>query len=126
MADPKMVFTAYQAKQLLQMFDDEEHRRVVVRYGAGCEEDGTKRVGIYACDEDFPEDGAVWLDEQEPLPDLILRLHREGSSADEIAAEIAALDRLSEAEAAGLSIEAVIADAHGVPGTLQPEKKGGA
>jgi uncharacterized protein (DUF433 family) len=45
------------------------------------------------------------------MPDLILRLHREGHSPDEIAAELMALDRASEADAAGISIAAVIEEA---------------
>lgn len=49
----------------------------------------------------------------EPLPDLILRLHREGYAEDQIAAELLALDRIEEADAAGINIAAVIAD--GVP-----------
>jgi hypothetical protein len=43
-----------------------------------------------------------------PLADLILRLHREGRSEDDIAGELMELGRASEADAAGISIAAVI------------------
>lgn len=59
---------------------------------------------------------ASHIDGDQPLPDLILRLHRDGLGPDEIAATLARLDRDSEADAAGISIRAVIEEADaGVP-----------
>lgn len=118
MAD-RITFTHFQAKQLLDMFDESDpDQRVVVVFGTGTDEEGAVRTGLYTYDPEYPEEGSYWLDEQEPLPDLILRLHRDGMAQDDIAAELAHLGRASEADAAGISIQAVIEEsATGVGGT---------
>lgn len=62
------------------------------------------------------------IDGDQPLPDLILQLHRDGLAPNEIAATLARLDRDSEADAAGISIRAVIeesADGVAIPRTVR-------
>lgn len=54
---------------------------------------------------------ASHIDGDQPLPDLILRLHLDGLGRDEIASVLARLGRDSEADAAGISIRAVIEEA---------------